>query len=136
MALGVPTVVPGLSTNGGAQHASRARRVLHEPLRGPGGASAALCDRAQVPGSIAKGQTAIDSQIGWIDRGDRSAFDLWRQRGLRGLAVVLAGGFFSGTFDPLDIVAYGLSVGLCYLADKRSTRPAEMPLESASSPAA
>ncbi len=45
-------------------------------------------------------------------------------------------GFFSGTFDPLDIVAYGLSVGLCYLADKRSTRPAEMPLESASSPAA
>ena len=45
-------------------------------------------------------------------------------------------GFFSGTFDPLDIVAYGLAVGLCYLADKRSAPPVQAPLESASSPTA
>ena len=33
-------------------------------------------------------------------------------------------GLFPGTFDPLDIAAYGLSVGLCYLADRWATRQA------------
>jgi len=28
-------------------------------------------------------------------------------------------GLFPGTFDPLDIVAYGAGVGLCFLADMR-----------------
>jgi hypothetical protein len=29
-------------------------------------------------------------------------------------------GLFSGTFDPLDIIAYAIGVGLCWLADRRT----------------
>lgn len=31
-------------------------------------------------------------------------------------------GIFPGTYDPLDIVAYGVSVGLCYVADRWAIR--------------
>ena len=35
-------------------------------------------------------------------------------------------GLFPGTYDPLDIAAYGISVGLCYACDKWTTRPNDL----------
>ena len=32
-------------------------------------------------------------------------------------------GFFSGIFDPLDLVAYGVGLLTCYIVDKRQQRP-------------
>lgn len=36
-------------------------------------------------------------------------------------------GIFPGTYDPLDILAYGVSVGLCYLADRWAIRQTGLP---------
>jgi hypothetical protein len=43
-------------------------------------------------------------------------------------------GLFSGTFDPLDIFAYGAGVGLCLLADLRWPIPPLVPVTSGEKP--
>lgn len=35
-------------------------------------------------------------------------------------------GFFAGTFDPLDIVAYAAGVGICYVCEKLTIRHARI----------
>ena len=50
---------------------------------------------------------------------ERAAFFLFGGSTLTELSQIWwPRGFFSGTYDPYDIVAYGAGVGICYVLDK------------------